>query len=125
MTVKKNIIIISIVLISIFLVVIYWKKTNELCIGCGGCEYEKFTDTIKVEKIVYESDSIDYINFKSTVNSNLKYQESSWELSFRIGKDFSEKEIKDTLNKYLITGERITKGACTPYSIKDMKLIKK
>ncbi|WP_396145521.1 hypothetical protein [Flavobacterium sp.] len=125
MTTKKNVIIISIVLINIFLIVIYCKKTNELCIGCGGCEYEKFTDTIKVEKIVYKSDSIDYINFKSTVNSNLKYQEDSWELSFRIGKDFSEKEIKDTLNKYSITGERITKGTCTPYSIKDMKLIKK
>ncbi|RKR09216.1 hypothetical protein C8C83_0835 [Flavobacterium sp. 90] len=124
MTSKKIIIIILILLAIISSTLIYWK-TNRISPGSGGCEYEKFTDTIKVEKIVYKNDSIDYINFKSIVDSNQIYQEDSWDLSFRIGKDFSEKEIKDTLNKYSINGQRIIKGACTPYSIEEMQLIKK
>ena len=102
--------------------VIYWK-TYEVKIG-RSCEYEKFTDTVKVEKILYAGDSIDYINLKSTVSKHY-YQMDSWELSFHIGKDFTEKEIKNSINKFYIIGERITHGTCTPYSIKQMKLVKK
>ena len=124
---SKNIIITILILFTIVSsTLIYWK-TNRIYPRFKGCEYEKFTDTIKVEKIVYKNDSIDYINFKSIIDSNQIYQEDSWDLSFGIGKDFSEKEIKDTLNKYYINGERIIPGTgtCSPYSIAEMQLIKK
>ena len=57
--------------------------------------------------------------------SGIDLSEGDYKKDIWFTSDFSEKEIKDTLNKYSITGERIIKGACTPYSIKEMKLIKK
>jgi ferredoxin len=124
MIAKNNIIIVLILFLSVFLVAIYLKKTKDKCLGCGGCEYEKYTDTVKIDKF-YKRDSIDYINLKSTLNSNHEYKGNKMRYIFRIGKEFYEKEIKDTSNKYSIIVERINQGTCAPYIIKEIKLIKK
>lgn len=104
---------------------IYWKNRYQTCEGCGVCQYEKFTDTVKVEKIAFKNDSIDYINFKSTIYPDQKYQEDSRKLSFLIDKEFTEKEIKDTLNTYTISGDRIITGSCTPCNIHKIELVKR
>lgn len=100
------------------------KKNETIYIG-GACGYENFTDQVRVEKIVLVGDSIDFIYLNSIIDPSLTYQMDSWELSFRIGTDFSDAEIRDTLNTYSMTGSRITKGACVPYTIDKMILDKK
>lgn len=122
---NRNLINILSLVISVSFITIFLKKKYESCDGCGGCLYEKFTDSIKVEKIVYKNNSINYIIFKSTIDSNQKYQEDSCSLSYSIGKDFSKQEILDTIQNYAINGERIIKGSCTPYTIDKIKRIKK
>lgn len=119
---------ISAVILTVLVVLlafIYFVKKNQTIYVGGACEYQNFTDKVKVEKIVLAGDSIDVIYLNSIIDTNLTYQMDSWELSFRLGKDFSDKEIRDTINKYSITGSRITKGTCVPYSIDKMILDKK
>ena len=129
MITRKNSIAILILVIIVLVAIKYWKTKNilgnEKCIGCGVCKYEKFSETVKVKKIFFANDSINSIEFISTTDSIKKYDLDAWELSFRIGKEFSEKEIRDTLNNYTITGERIIEGTCTPVSIDKIKLLKK
>lgn len=121
---NKNIIKITaaIIVLVVLSIIVYFKKEPY---DGGGCEYQDFTDKVKVEKIVLVGDSVDVIHFQSIIDTNLHYQMDSWDLSFRIGKEFSYKEIKDSLNEYAITGNRITKGNCVPYSIDKMILEKK
>ena len=124
MIVKKKFLIILTLFIIVLSTVIYWKK-NENCDGCGGCDYEKFTDKIKVEKIIWQNDSIYEVYFKSNIDSNWVYHLYLDELKEQLKKDFDKKTIQDTLKTYDISGDRITKGACTPYVILKMNLSKK
>lgn len=121
---KKKIIIILTLFIIVLSTIIYWKK-NGKCEGCGGCDYEKFTDKIKVKKIIWQNDSIYEIHFKSNIDSNWVYRLYLDELKEQLKKDFNKKTITDTLKTYTISGERITRGACTPYVILKMNLNKK
>jgi hypothetical protein len=125
MKVKRIKIVIAIVILLVVSLAIIYQKKNTGCDGCGGCDYENFTDRVKVKKIVLADDSIDLIYLKSIIDTNHIYQIDSYDYSVAIEKDFDEKEIKDTLRKYAISGERITHGCCTPYSIRTMKLAKK
>ncbi|MGX7668763.1 hypothetical protein [Flavobacterium pedocola] len=125
MNTKKIKIAVSFLVILIVSILIFQYKKNDSCEGCGGCDYKKFVDSVKVEKIVWEKDSIDFMYLKSTIDTNIEYQIDRHEFEMVIEKNFDEKLITDTLNKYRISGEIITKGSCAPYIIEKMKLCKK
>ncbi len=113
---------IIVIILAVFSLLLYHK--NSSCDVCGGCEYEKFIDRVKVKNIVFIADSIDVIFLKSIIDTSKVYQIDSYNYSV-IEKDFDEKEIRDRLKEYTISGNRTAHGSCSPYSIQKMVLNKK
>jgi len=87
----------------------------------GGCEYEDFSDIFKVDNIKIIGDSIDEILFVSILDSDYQLGIYQDEVG-RYMKGISREIINDTTQLFIITGERIISGSCTPINIYDIKV---
>ena len=117
----KYFIIGGLILVAVFL---FYKVNFVDCIGCGGCSYSNFTDTVSLQKIDFKNDTIYEFHFKSKLNTpNKTYRLSESEIPEPVPA-YELISLKNS-NQLLfeISGEHIINGTCAPYFITSLKVL--
>ena len=110
--------------IILFLGFIIYKINFVDCPGCGGCTYEKFEDQVFVKTTKWENDSIIEVTLKSVTDTTQStFYLDNWEITQRF-QHLDPILFKNKKQKFLIEGEIATSGACVPYVIQKLELVK-
>lgn len=93
---------------------------NPIIVG-GPCDYEDFTETFRVDNIEMIGDTIEGISFVSIMDPDFRLGVYENEVD-KYMKGISQEIINDTSQLYIISGEKIISGACTPIDVFAIKL---
>lgn len=102
---------------------ILFNKVSGDCVGCGGCEYKPFKETVFISSYkLDENNIIKQVNFsvKGKKSNGLMFINGSALSDFGLD-TFAVNKLNDKSLYYQISGGKIVRGTCQPYTIKKLK----
>ena len=91
------------------------------CDGCGGCVYEDFEETFKIEEIDSSVTTNYKILFVSSINPKFNFILNQSFVKADLP-EFNDGVMKNEEQLYLIRGSKITSGSCAPENIHQIEL---
>ena len=110
--------------ISFILLLFIFSACKKEKVG-GECDYKEVTKTVSVTFIDGELDADFTVSFQPIgIDTDEIYRLTHKELK-DIKKKFSNNQLQNKENNYVLTIAEITKGTCVPFVIKEITLKKK